>query len=451
MCVEPRKTRYYPPIVLFCTMLIKLTKEELLKLGISESDDEPRSHTKKIITIASQKGGVGKSTTALNLGYSLSLLGEKVLIIDCDPRGSTALTCNLKRKNVQGLVQALKGDAETDQLLAHVNGDNLAVAGVGLSEPDDILFFEKEAAEGRLNSLIRHLARDFNYVLIDSPVGVGGIVKAALEASHTFILVINCRATTVKSLPSFFKLTDWVQKVGNPSLVLEGVLITMFDSTNPTEKNILNHFKSQLPGSFFFDILVPYDRNFESANIKSLPIGMLPIGEEAAKPYETLAKELASRGPAGEEEYVDLPADLLEDIAPFGEAQTEVIKKKRTQSDLLGNILAKMCKGRRFSGAVVTDEMGLPLAHYKCSADIDALAAFTSVLGDSLQKAGSILDLPNANFISLVINDDEKLLMCKFEMLENSYYLLTVCPREPFNPDERQIKEMVAQIVAELS
>ena len=191
----------------------------------------------RIITIASQKGGVGKTTTALNLGHSLSRLGEKVLIIDADPQGGFALSCNLKMRASagEGWVHVLRNDASYKDIVAYLIADSLAAIGVGIENPEDIVFFEKEAEKGNLGKLIQEAAQDFDYVLIDAPVGVGGIVKALLAVSNCYIPVINCRASTVKSIPKLLGLTEWIKNQVNPELDMAGILVTMYDQRNQFE------------------------------------------------------------------------------------------------------------------------------------------------------------------------------------------------------------------------
>ncbi|MDH4319133.1 MAG: ParA family protein, partial [Desulfobulbaceae bacterium] len=118
---------------------------------------------KKITAIVSQKGGVGKTTAALNLGYSLSLTKKRVLIIDTDPQGGVALSCGLKKRTAKGLVHVLRGELTSgEQAIEYLRGDNLAVAGVGIEQAEDIDFFEDKAASGELGSLITEMASAFD-------------------------------------------------------------------------------------------------------------------------------------------------------------------------------------------------------------------------------------------------------------------------------------------------
>ncbi len=404
----------------------------------------------KIISIVSQKGGVGKTTTALNLGYSLSLMGSKVLIIDGDPQGGVALAVNLKTRTAKGLVHALKPDSPEDgNVIEFLKKDSLAVAGVGIEHPDDIHFFEQAADDGTLGELIKNMAGDFDYILIDAPVGVGRIVKALLEVSNSYLLLINCKAGTVKSLPRLIKLAEWLKKNVNKELELEGIITTMFDSKSQSEEKIYNHFKARLPSDYFMNTVVPFDSRFELASIKAIPVALLADGRSIADPYMKLAMELQSNNE--KTAHTADTNDLLNKNNEAGyqgtlgnDSQEEAFK-----SDILTDILASMCERGDLYGTVIADEMGFPLDEYNSPVSTEALAAFTSVLNDTLEKADSILDMHDANNISMDINENDKLILRKFEVLNSTYYLLAVCPQEAQPIGEMAVA--VSKIISKLS
>lgn len=249
----------------------------------------------KIIAIASQKGGVGKTTTTLNLGFSLSRFGSKVLLIDGDPQGGMAIASNLKKRTTLGLVDVLQGRCGANEIVMTTKDQSLSIAGIGQPTPEEVFALEEAAHNGTLGNLIRSIAGGFDYVLIDAPAGIGSLVTALLAAADGVILVIVPRMLSLKSLPSFLTLTQWVQQNKNAALGLEGVVLTMFNPTSPTESSLLDEIKASLPAEVFFRTVIPSEDLFEQASVRAIPVALLPGGQQAAKPYLDLAMELKER------------------------------------------------------------------------------------------------------------------------------------------------------------
>lgn len=263
----------------------------------------------KIITIASQKGGVGKTTTTLNLGYSLSRFGNKVLLLDSDPQGGMTLATNLKKRTELGLFNMLVEGKQPSEIIMRVRDSSLAVAGIGRLEPEDVFMLDEFAKNGRLSAGIKTLAEGFDYLLIDAPAGVGGLVTALMTASDSVIPVVLCRALAIKSLPLLLNLVSWVREHKNPGLVLDGVLMTMLDEKSEVEGELLREFRASLPEETFFRTTIPFQGVFEKASIRSVPVGMLNEGQAAAKQYMELAweikeRELRNRDTGGSDELV---------------------------------------------------------------------------------------------------------------------------------------------------
>ncbi len=248
----------------------------------------------KIITVASHKGGVGKTTTTLNLGYSLTRLGQKVLIVDSDPQGAMAVASNLKKRTSGGLINILRDNSERNKVVIPTRDKTMAILGIGVNDPEDIFFLEKEARKGNVGKIIRSIGADYDYTLIDAPAGIGTLLTALLSISDSVLMPINSKAIAVKTIPIFLKLTQKIREKLNPNLRLEGVLVTMVDER---EENavMLQQLKGSFPPPILFDTIIPYDSNFESASIRALPVGLLPGGDETARPYMDLAIELKSR------------------------------------------------------------------------------------------------------------------------------------------------------------
>ncbi len=387
-----------------------------------------------IITIASQKGGVGKTTTALNLGYSLSRQGKKVLIVDGDPQGGLTAACNLKKKTAKGLLHVLDGTVQGLDAIQPLYHSTFAALGSGVINAEDIASFESAAAEEHLTTVLRELATGYDYLILDAPVGVGVVVKALLSASDFYLIVINCKAGTMKTLPRLMKTGEWVKKNINLNLKFLGVLVNMYDATNSWEEKIYTYFKSSLSRNFFFDTVFPLDNQLETASFRSLPVAMVKEGADIAASFDRFADEILSR---------------TNDTSEKSEVAVGVIDDgEKFENDFYTNLLRELCEKNDYYGAMLADEMGFPLAAYNCPISSEALAAFTSVLGDSIEKAESILELEDANNITLEINESDKVALRRFNALNSTYFLLVICPQAAVFPGliELAISEIIAKL-----
>lgn len=248
----------------------------------------------KIICVASHKGGVGKTTTALNLGFSLSRFGQRVLLVDADPQGAMAIASNLKKRTDKGLVNLLRGDAKPGDVVITTKDKTLGVVGVGADRPEDVFHFEAEARKGSLARVIRAISDGYDYTFIDAPAGIGSLTTSLLGASAGVLLPLTCRAITVKTLPAFLKLTQKIRGKINPDLRLEGLVATMYEHTE-AEAEMLSELRADFPPSVFFETVIPFDDSFERASLRSVPVGMIPGADEAARAYMDLAMELKTR------------------------------------------------------------------------------------------------------------------------------------------------------------
>ncbi len=248
----------------------------------------------KIITVASQKGGVGKTTTALNLGYSLSRFGQKVLLVDADVQGGMVIMSNLKKRTTMGLLDILKNNARAKDVVIATKDNTMGVLGPGVTQAEDIFAFEREARKGNVGKLIASLSESYDYTFIDASAGVSSVVTSLLSVSDSVLLPISCRIISVRTLPLFLKLIQKIRRNVNPALMLEGILITMAEDMD-AESEVFDEIVEHFPASVLFQTIIPYDDAFEMAGIKSIPVGMLEGGEEAAQAYMNLAIEFKTR------------------------------------------------------------------------------------------------------------------------------------------------------------
>jgi chromosome partitioning protein len=249
----------------------------------------------KIIAIASQKGGVGKTTTALNLGHSLSRFGSKVMLVDCDPQGGMTIASNLVGQTNLGLVNLLKNSVKAEDIIFSTRDKTMGVVGLGQLQPEDVLLLENEARNGTFGMLLQSLASGYDYIILDSPAGVGGLPASLLSISSSVIITINCRVISLKTIPLFLKLIKDIKSELNPKLELDGVVITMYDEKKALEKQILGEIKKAFPPHVFFQTVIPYSEHYELASLHAVPVALMPNGLQAARPYLEMAMELKEK------------------------------------------------------------------------------------------------------------------------------------------------------------
>ncbi len=249
----------------------------------------------RILTIGSQKGGVGKTTVSLNLAYAMGRFGVRTLLVDLDPQSGTSIAVNLRNFTELGVIDALLGDCLSDDILAESRDGALAVAGIGKMTPQRIPHYEQAAWDGRLVSLLGQLTRNYHYIVLDAPAGLGGVVQAALKASQGTILVSNCSAISLKSISSYLQLIEHLVETANSDLVLEGVLLSMLDTRSETERMIYEQLKATLPGDVLLDTQVPYSESLAKSSYEAIPAALLSGAEDIDRLFTDLAMELRER------------------------------------------------------------------------------------------------------------------------------------------------------------
>ena len=250
----------------------------------------------QIIACANQKGGVGKTTTVVNLATYLALDGERVLVIDLDPQGNATSGFGIDRSRLERSVyEAVVDGAPLLDLLVDtpVPGVRLAPAAIALAGAE-IELAPLERRERRLAQALAGLLDSFDYILIDCPPSLGLLTVNALTAAHAVLIPIQSEYYALEGLTQLVATIHLVRDHLNPQLEIKGVVITMYDARTNLSSDVAREVRRHL-GDRVFETIVPRSVRLSEAPSYGLPIALYRPDSRGAEAYRSLATELRSR------------------------------------------------------------------------------------------------------------------------------------------------------------
>jgi chromosome partitioning protein len=252
----------------------------------------------KIICIANQKGGVGKTTTAINLSASLAVAEKKTLIIDCDSQGNASSGLGIGKDVIakQNLYLALSDQAPlkdmiVDTQITHLNMVPADQNLIGI----EVEFIHLENREKRLKNLIKQLDISYDFVIIDCPPALGFLTVNALVAADFLIVPLQCEYFAMEGLGHLLNTVKLVKARLNPTLSLGGILLTMFDSRNLLSHRVTEEIKKHF-GNKVFNTIIPRNVRLSESPSHGLPIILYDIKSRGAMAYMNLAQEILTNG-----------------------------------------------------------------------------------------------------------------------------------------------------------
>jgi len=268
-----------------------------------------------VIAVASQKGGVGKTTIALNLGLALARAGQRTLLTEFDAQGSLGLSLGLADRARAGIAEILTGSESVATVVQRTREQSLSLLSVGRVDPTTVAGFEEALTRSGAIPQIIESARQqsFDIILVDCPAGLGRVTTRAIEAATHVLAPLQAEPLALRSVGQVLALVDRVKATKNPELHLLGVVLSMFDRRVPASLDGAETPWAKFPPGVVMDAIIPRDEMFLEASLRGAPLSLMQKKPPPlARRFDQLASDVLDRMmPAGAKVEDDAPISLL--------------------------------------------------------------------------------------------------------------------------------------------
>ena len=257
--------------------------------------ERKKTRVAKIVAVANQKGGVGKTTTAVNLSSCVAALGKKVLIVDLDPQGNTTTGYGIPKRSVElGTYEMLIGEASAREAVRHtefrtdVIGSNTRLAGASLE------MIDLPDRQFRLKQALDVLAPDYDYILIDCPPSLELLTLNALCAADQVLIPVQCEYYALEGLSDLMVTLRAVKRRLNPTISIFGVLLTMYDGRTNFSAQVAEEVRRHFPGKVFASA-IPRNVRLSEAPSHGMPVCAYDKFSRGAAAYDAVAQEILAK------------------------------------------------------------------------------------------------------------------------------------------------------------